>query len=81
MSKTVEQRLIKTLFADNLVSYNKVSDGEDFNPCPGAHRSTAFHPLFDLLLLGIIAIQGFHPSGQWAAVGREKYGEQSWEGR
>ena len=41
--KTVAQPLIKKPFSDSLVRYNKVNDTEDFNPGPGAHRSTAFH--------------------------------------
>lgn len=48
----------------------------DYNPVPGAPRSTSFHLLFDLCLRGIITIQGFHPSGQWATVGRRNLREK-----
>ena len=45
-------------------------DASLYNPGPEAPRSTAFHLLFDLRLLGIITIQGFHPLCQQATVGR-----------
>lgn len=48
-----------------------MNDAEVYNPGPGAHGSTAFHLLFDLHLLGIITIQGFHP-----LVGRRNRSEK-----
>lgn len=71
-AKTAAQHLIKKPFwTDWWMILNTIQSWS-----PGAHRSTAFHPLFDLRLPGIITIQGFHPSGQWATVGRRNLREK-----
>lgn len=51
------------------------------NPGPGAPRSTAFHLLFDLRLLGIITIQGFRPVRQQAEAGRRNRREKTRAGK